>query len=440
MKLLPPEEKITLYETGFDNNTLDRVKFADQLSGLINKTTVPFVIALDGKWGTGKSYFLKRWVKHHSKEATTVYFDAFESDYLSEPLISITSAVSDRIPEEASEKWKQHAYNIGKPALGILANLATLGAKELVGELTGAVIDVVKEPLINASDKFWAAEDARKNSMTEFKNTLSKLANDKPLIIVVDELDRCRPDYALSVLEVVKHFFSVPNVHFILGVNLIALENSVKARYGAGIDANNYLKKFINIKTSLPEKIGTRGVVNIIEKYFGDLSSNMELNEDFIEKCKDVILVAQSRNDISLRDIQKICTKIALTPKPSSERRHYTYSYAASILIVASVIDEKFHRNLIDKRVDAKQILEFLGMKESDTFINENGKSTSEFNHTTEIMYAILCHCCFGYGCEELNICAKHFHDLTEGSFYDKIDHKWMLEIQRKFVDVFKAI
>ena len=128
------------------------------------------------------------------------------------------------------------------------------------------------------------------------KELLQKIATDKkPLIIVVDELDRCRPDYALSVLEIVKHFFNVKNVHFVLGVNLRALENSVEARYGTGIDANNYLKKFIHIKTSFPDKLGERGRIDPLEEYFKTLSKEMKLDENFIDHCKNVVICASRK-------------------------------------------------------------------------------------------------------------------------------------------------
>lgn len=85
-----------------------------------------------------------------------------------------------------------------------------------------------------------------------------------PIVIVIDELDRCRPDYALAVLEVIKHFFAVPKVHFILGINGEALESSVRARYGVDVDAESYLRKFINASFSLPRAIGHRGSNKII--------------------------------------------------------------------------------------------------------------------------------------------------------------------------------
>lgn len=70
---------------------------------------------------------------------------------------------------------------------------------------------------------------------------------------MIDELDRCRPDFALSLLEVVKHFFSVKGVQFVLGVRLEALEESRWHRYGPNTDAGLYLQKFLHLRLSLPE-------------------------------------------------------------------------------------------------------------------------------------------------------------------------------------------
>lgn len=92
-----------------------------------------------------------------------------------------------------------------------------------------------------ALDDYWKHEEDKPTAMRDFRKTLEDFAKKSPLIIVIDELDRCRPDYALSVLEIIKHFFSLPGIHFVFGVNLEALENSVRCRYGPGIDAHGYL-------------------------------------------------------------------------------------------------------------------------------------------------------------------------------------------------------
>jgi hypothetical protein len=136
-----------------------------------------------------------------------------------------------------------------------------------------AVTKGTEKELANAADDFWKRETGKRAAMKQFSNALADLTGPeespadteqpegetvKPepqkLVIVIDELDRCRPDYALALLEIIKHFFAVPHVHFVLDVNLHELENSVKVRYGAEINAGLYLQKFVTLTMALPNK------------------------------------------------------------------------------------------------------------------------------------------------------------------------------------------
>ena len=71
--------------------------------------------------------------------------------------------------------------------------------------------------------------------------------------MVIDELDRCRPSYAVELLEVVKHLFGVDRIVFVLAINRSELAHSVRALYGSGFDAENYLRRFFDVDFRLPE-------------------------------------------------------------------------------------------------------------------------------------------------------------------------------------------
>jgi len=133
------------------------------------------------------------------------------------------------------------------------------------------------------------------------------------LVVVVDELDRCRPDYGLEVLEVIKHFFAIPRVTFVLGVNLLALENSVKARYGAEIDASAYLRKFIHVTASLPSEVGQQH--NLKEAaivYLEHQMNEMGVPDHIAERLTPHIKLVARNNKISIRDIGKILSAVSL--------------------------------------------------------------------------------------------------------------------------------
>jgi len=212
MKLFPQDAEVILYETGFEADLLDRALISKQLSELVDRIEDPIVLALDDKWGAGKTHFLKRWVGAHQKEnggkAVTVYFDAFENDYLADPLVSIIAALSDRIPRKQKatlEKWKKIASKLAKPTFGIALSLATFGAKQYLDDIGDVVAEAAGSEARGAAIDLWEHERQRKDAVRLFKELLIKMTEDQAasIVIVVDELDRCRPDYALSVMEVI---------------------------------------------------------------------------------------------------------------------------------------------------------------------------------------------------------------------------------------------
>ncbi|MGO1119237.1 KAP family P-loop NTPase fold protein [Rhodovibrionaceae bacterium A322] len=358
MKYIVPSPEVKLYEDGFDDHDLlGRKLSGQQLSDLVERIEDPLVIAIDGTWGSGKSFFLKCWVGAHTKEnkkkGQTIYFDAFENDYLDDPLIGLTSCISQRLEQSQPKKriWdkaKKAAPEIVKPLVRIGLGAVTSGASEIVGTAAGAILASSKEEITKQVDTFWQKENDRKAAMYEFRNALIELTQpnkgeDFPtkLVITIDELDRCRPDYALSVLEVIKHFFNVPHVHFVLGVNLRELENSVRARYGNNTNARLYLQKFISLTMSLPENTESQtGTSSISLRYFDKMSRKMDINKNMQAMVREHIERNTVQQKLSLRIIERILTEMALVPQsPYSFTNLFRgVQYLISGLIVLKVV------------------------------------------------------------------------------------------------------
>ena len=113
-------------------------------------------------------------------------------------------------------------------------------------------------------------------------------STDHPLMVVIDELDRCRPSYAVALIEVAKHLFDADHVVFVLAVNRTQLTHSISALYGSEFDATGYLRRFFDIDFRLPEPNRTRfiqdllnriqiGPCDLLKKYFG--SSDFSLRQ-----------------------------------------------------------------------------------------------------------------------------------------------------------------
>ena len=161
MKLFPQDSDVVLYETGFDDDILERNLISKQLSDLVDSIENPIVLALDDRWGSGKTYFIKRWVAAHKNEnggsAVTVYFDAFESDYLSDPLVSIIAAISERIPKKQQttlKKWKTVATKLAKPTFGIALSVATFSAKQHLDEIGDVLADAASSEVRDSAKTY----------------------------------------------------------------------------------------------------------------------------------------------------------------------------------------------------------------------------------------------------------------------------------------------
>lgn len=402
MRLSPSEGDFTLYETGFSNDILDRAGFGKSLSRIIEGIEDPLVIALDGRWGTGKTYFLRRWVAEHrlsnAGRALTVYFDAFENDYIGDPLVALVAALTNRLPPADQSKLdqvKKYAVKLFRPATRIGLALATAGASIALDEVMDAGAEALREEAKEALNDFWKRESGRQIAMVEFRSAIQALtkggdgADALPLVIVIDELDRCRPDFALDVLEVVKHFFTVPGVHFILGVNLDALASSVRIRYGSEIDAMLYLQKFISFSMALPEHVGSTRETKAISKYAAYLGQRMELPKKFVGAIQEQLEAISKGLHISMRDIEKIFAMAALLPDEAKADNIFSGWRVATItLLIARVIKSDLATKFLAGTISDDELATFFGASRnlvSETL--ENGESNPEYKHRIALLY-----------------------------------------------------
>lgn len=374
MRRLFPDPKVKrLYEDGFgENDFLNRRQTGEALSDLLNRLEEPLVVALDSQWGSGKTWFLQRWVGEHDKaneNSIVVYFDAFAHDYVSDPLPALVSELVGRTGDkETFKSIKKVAFKFVQAGVRLGAAVATSGLSEAGGVLATSVADEAEKHL----EEFWKQEESRSKAMEEFRTALESLVsgeNGKRIIFVVDELDRCRPDYALEVLEVIKHFFLVDNVHFVLGVNLRALEKMVSTRYGADINAGEYLQKFIRIKLELPEvdndeKRGNRNV----SRYLNYLCQQMEVPDHIAKWLKTRIKLVSRSNSVSLRQIEHIVSAVTLAS--SKALNHDVNSlegtHAVMVdLIIAKVVRPELYPKFLDAAVTPDDLYSYLGYSDS---------------------------------------------------------------------------
>jgi hypothetical protein len=265
----------TFFDQGFNEATdpFQLRDLADRLTHLFSSLDHGSVAILDGRWGTGKTVFAKQWIEQLKRNGlAAIYFDAFAADYLEHPFQAVSSAFI-RAATEADKRdtptYKQYiastanaAKKIGVVVAKIGAKAATLGLlgaaeiealseiKEDVGDAaadaSGAAVQRLLEEQADTEATFRSLRDSLSRLPALLSQDLDGQSEDRPpsLVVIIDELDRCRPDFALGILEVLKHFFRAERVHFVLVTNRDHLLFSVQKRYGAGESSEEYLQKF----------------------------------------------------------------------------------------------------------------------------------------------------------------------------------------------------
>ncbi len=304
-----------------EHDKLNREKYADFLLEIIkepesfkrNSDSESFVIGIDSSWGSGKTTFLKMFQNKIEEEGSddfiVINYDAWKSDMWQEPFETLAQTIFDNSifnGQDDKENIKQIAVKIGG---GLLKKFSS---KVLPEEVIDMLKDIGKENIVefinnySKHNNFFEEYKKYKKNIIEMKETLKKIIKSRKMIIIIDELDRCRPDFAIKLLEIVKHLFDIENVIFIFALDMSQLSHSVGAIYGQGIDSEGYLSRFFDYITRLPRFT--------TEQYISGLVSEKSIINDNVRYSNDTQNIkfincfsklARTFN-LSLRDINTI--------------------------------------------------------------------------------------------------------------------------------------
>jgi len=247
-----PEEIQIPKENPYQNDKLQRQQAGNSLKSLIINAGGPLVVSLNGGWGTGKTTFLKMWRQDLEKDDfTTIYFSAWDDDYCDDAIVALIGQIWKNLK---GSDCKEIVKSIKECAAPVFRSTVLNAAKTISAGIIGLEEDKLKSISEKAVDGFIEAGE----KLQELKNRLTKLAekvtaNGKPLVIIVDELDRCRPIFAIELLEKVKHLFDIPGIVFVLGIDREQLGHSIKSIYGQDMDVDGYLLRFVDLNFMLPE-------------------------------------------------------------------------------------------------------------------------------------------------------------------------------------------
>ena len=289
---------------------LKREQVAKDFTNLLRTVEQSFVVALNAPYGSGKTFFLKRWQCDLPKdEFVSVFFNAWDTDFCNQPFIAFMHAILSQLKhtetsntEAFQTRWKNVKSAGVKIALGLGKDLL----KHTIPATGDAIAGMVSNPEISkgVSDGLTSAFNQgdqaisgntfetgtqvdlfdeykkRRAELESFKQTLRALVQEfdgKKLVIFVDELERCRPTYAVELLECIKHLFDVDGIIFVLATDRSQLQHTISNLYGNGMDSEGYLRRFIDIELKFPDPE--------IEDYIKYLTDYFKLGEVLTNKA-----------------------------------------------------------------------------------------------------------------------------------------------------------
>lgn len=342
------------HENPFANDALSRKPIVDFVANILSDTGgQPLVLAIDSPYGTGKSTFVEMLQSvMRQKNFQVVHFNAWKADHVSDPIIAMVAALDQAFPNDSkigSEKMarvKKVAGIMLKHSAAVGLKIATAGILEMPDDIEEALADTASDATSDIIDSFENEEKAARCFKEELEKVIAKLPQmekNSTLVFFIDELDRCRPDFAMSLLERVKHLFDVPNIAFVLSVDKKQLEAVTGAVYGEKIDAQEYLRKFIDLEFGLPNPSKTEFLKNAIQR--AGLTTSLKRRDHNVQDLfvRFVSLLADVYG-MSLRSIERCIVRLKVVMAVTPDDHDINVLHVALLSVLRSVDKEIFDR------------------------------------------------------------------------------------------------
>jgi uncharacterized protein (DUF433 family) len=335
------------------DDKLERFEIAKDFTNILETLEPPCTLSINAGYGRGKTFFLERWANDlKDKKHTVFHFNAWENDYSDEPLAAFAMDFSSQLAK-AGLKKHESLKDFGLTVVNITESLlVTALPNGLVNNENDRALEKQTAGIAAAKIK---AHQEMKGSVEALTDALKKLCaavKDKqgdealPIYIMVDELDRCRPTFAIKFLEIIKHFFAIKDsdIIFILAMDKEQLSHAVKSVYGTGSDAQGYLRRFIDLELNLPKPQNSEKFVKAeLEKYNLLQVQGFDLHSKiFIESFSEYALFF----NLEQRDIEAALRYANIVIRILTNNQNIFVPTLLAFLLVARSKQEDFYRKI----------------------------------------------------------------------------------------------
>ena len=349
------------------DDVLDRKEIADRLTSIVRGQEAPFVISLDGRWGTGKTFLLKRWQQDLENQGwQAIYYNAWEDDFAGDPLISVTGQLSEHLKK--GSLWAK-ARKLGRLVAPFVQPVASTASIATTGVPVPNIRRSKQAPPNDLADYLEkrAAKDGLKKHLAELAAEV-RADTDQPLLFIIDELDRCRPTFAIELLERVKHIFDVPNIVFVFGINRGELVKSLELVYGE-IDAGTYLRRFFDMEFVLPAPEPAQFCRHLLTSYgldvfFSNLSDSQNDDSYFREfrGVAEMLPFILGTMGLSLRDMD-YCVRLLSLATRDMRPGQFRYAELFTVLIAVKITNQDLYRRFVDGTARGADVINYMNTR-----------------------------------------------------------------------------
>lgn len=356
------------------------------------------VLNINSEWGSGKTFFLENWRKEQEANRVCIHFNAWENDFTGDAFVALVSTIREQLTDHIgpAQDIEDSLAKFTKVAAKTLMAATPALAKGLVKKFTGVELSVLAEALDDdalgdatekAVERLISSNKETLDTVKSFKVTFEKLleiakaikaidAGQKNFVyIFIDELDRCRPTFAIELLERIKHLFTVDQCKFIIATDTRQLGHSIKAVYGSEFSAEKYLKRFFDAEFSLDNNDLSLWILanvnfkdrfpisrnEIVPNYENDRihygSQHVRPEQDAVtdadlDEYQIVILALALTFKTKLRELEKVIMQIEAA-QINSDRREFSLFWGAYLIFLKDADSEIYNMFLYGDSVQA---------------------------------------------------------------------------------------
>ena len=393
-------------DDGFEQTDIFGYKdFGQRFAHIVEALDSATVIMLDGPWGSGKTTFTQQWAGMlRQRRHAVVRFDAFANDYQDDAFVALAGAIHACSGYDEPEEIEKLKASFLKSAAGITKALPSVATRVVVnlvtqGTLPSTAVSKLVESIESGNrsqlEKRIAKAHENTQAVSEFRACLSELARKlgqgttsgteetvppdkakRKFVFIVDELDRCKPTFALNLLERIKHLFSVDEVIFVLVSHLPQLARMVEKEYGVECGAL-YLDKFHHLRVTLPVP-DARHERHRLE-YLNHLFKKMAVQIDeprLLELVTDQLWCLTETYNLPLRTLERIAGTVALVCA-ATNRRYFRLPPLISGLCVMRVVDPQAYGQARTGHFGMNDALKFLRLDEWNGNMSTNSMESA---------------------------------------------------------------